>query len=219
MGNSKLTENQLRRMPVYLNYLKRISDKGVNFISCQEIADANFLNQEQVRKDIALVSSINGVPNKGRDVKLLIRDIEKVLGIDNENDAIIVGIGSLGTALCNYNGFRSYGLRIVAGFDHNESLIGKVINGIPIYNLIDLKKINEKLNVKIAIMTVPALAAKEVANILINNGIEAIWNFAPIKLDLGDKVIITNMDMASSLASLSHKLYIKHHENKGDKNE
>ncbi|MCI6789014.1 MAG: redox-sensing transcriptional repressor Rex [Mollicutes bacterium] len=216
MEKTKFTENQLRRMPAYLSYLKMISNQGVNFISCQEIALALHLNQEQVRKDIALISSINGVPNKGRDISLLIKDIETQLGINNDNDAIIVGIGSLGTALCNYNGFVSYGLRIVAGFDKNPNVIGKVINGVPIYDIGDMTNVINNLKTRIAIVTVPSASAIDICKMLVANGIEAIWNFAPIKLDLGDDVIITNMDMASSLATLSHKLYIKHHKEKGE---
>lgn len=205
----KLTSNQLKRMPSYLDLLRRLSSNGIKFISCQTIADCLNLNKEQVRKDIALVSSIDGVPNRGRNINLLIQDIETILGLDNNNNAILIGVGSLGTALLNYTGFVHYGLKIVAAFDSNQDLIGKEINSIKIHDLSDLKEIIESEKAYIGIITVPHDYAQGIADQLVDSGIEAIWNFAPISLEVNEGVIVSNMDMAQSLATLSHKLYLK----------
>lgn len=205
----KLTTNQLKRMPTYLDLLRKLSSNGVKYISCQTIADCLSLNKEQVRKDIALVSSIDGIPNKGRNIDLLIKDIEIVLGLDNGNKAILIGVGSLGTALLKYNGFKNYGLKIVGAFDKNKALVGKKINDIEIYDLEKLRNVIEANNAHIGILTVPSEVAQSVTEMMIENGIEAIWNFAPANLTLNENIIVSNMDMAQSLATLSHKLYIK----------
>ena len=126
----KLTTNQLKRMPSYLDLLRRLANDGIKYISCQTIADCLSLNKEQVRKDIALVSQDVGVPNKGRKINDLIKDIEIVLGLNNDYCAVLIGVGSLGTALLNYGGFTNYGLKIIAAFDNKVELIDKEVNGI-----------------------------------------------------------------------------------------
>lgn len=205
-----LTTNQLRRIPRYLSYLRTLSASNISYVSCQQIAKSLSLNEEQVRKDIALVSKVNGVPNKGRNIEILIKDIESTLGIDNVNDAILVGVGSLGTALLNYKGFLNYGLQIIGAFDKDINLVGKTINGIMVYDINEVDLVLKKLKAPIGIITVPSNNANEVANLLVKAGIEAIWNFAPTQINANDDVIVTNIDMAANLATLSHKLYLKH---------
>ena len=205
-----LTTNQLRRIPRYLSYLRTLNASNISYVSCQQIAKSLSLNEEQVRKDIALVSKVNGVPNKGRNIEILIKDIESTLGIDNVNDAILVGVGSLGTALLNYKGFLNYGLQIIGAFDKDINLVGKTINGIMVYDINEVDLVLKKLKAPIGIITVPSNNANEVANLLVKAGIEAIWNFAPTQINVNDDVIVTNIDMAANLATLSHKLYLKH---------
>ncbi|MFA6755348.1 MAG: redox-sensing transcriptional repressor Rex [Bacilli bacterium] len=209
MKNKTLTRNQLRRLPDYLNLLKNLAGEGVKYISCQTIADCLNLNQEQVRKDIALISTIDGIPNRGRDINLLIKDIETILGYDDTHNAILVGVGNLGSALLNFNGFEQYGLKIVAAFDGNSNVIGKRMNNIPVYSITKIEDILPNVKARIGIITVPVGAAQEVANILMDNGIEAIWNFAPTNIIVREGVIISSMNMATSLAVLSHQLFLK----------
>ncbi len=212
MEKKHLTKNQLRRLPSYLHLLKNLSGSGMKDVSCQTIASCLDLNKEQVRKDIALISSINGVPNKGRDINLLIKDIETILGYDDTHNAFIVGVGSLGKAFLHYKGFENYGLKIVCAFDNNPDIVGKNINDKPVYNVSEInKELLEKLNAKIGVISVPAEAAQEVADKMVSAGVEAIWNFAPTKLLLPKDIIVSNMDLATSLAVLSHQLYLKKH--------
>ena len=212
MEKKHLTKNQLRRLPSYLHLLKNLSGSGMKDVSCQTIAYCLDLNKEQVRKDIALISSINGVPNKGRDINLLIKDIETILGYDDTHNAFIVGVGSLGKAFLHYKGFENYGLKIVCAFDNNPDIVGKNINDKPVYNVSEInKELLEKLNAKIGVISVPAEAAQEVADKMVSAGVEAIWNFAPTKLLLPKDIIVSNMDLATSLAVLSHQLYLKKH--------
>ncbi len=204
-----ITQAQLRRIPSYLQTLTDFKNKGYQFISSNDIADSLNLNFEMVRKDIANISSKKGIPNKGRNIDELINDIEKVFGHDQNHNALLVGVGSLGRALLNYTGFEHYGLNIVAAFDNKKECIGTKINNVPIYDFDDLRDVKRLYNASIGIICVQKEHAQNVAIHLVAAGIEAIWNFAPIKLNLNDDVIVSNMDMAESLAKLAHRLYKK----------
>ena len=212
--SKNLSKNQLRRLPEYLTLLRNLKQNGIKYISCQTIADCLNLNKELVRKDIAAVSSYDGVPNKGRDIVLLIKDFEKILGYDSSHNAVLVGVGSLGKALLCYDGFSTYGLKIVGAFDRNPELIGRTINDIHIHDSRRMFGTLSTLNANIGIICVPSGFAQEVANDLVDSGIEAIWNFAPTKIEVKKDVILSNMDMATSLAVLSHQLYLKKNKRK-----
>lgn len=203
------SKNSLKRIPFYLDYLKKIKCEGEKYISSTSIAKKLNLNDVQVRKDLALVSQKGGKPKIGYEIDELISDIELFLGCDNENQSILVGVGSLGKALLNYNGFSSYGLSIIKAFDVNENLFNTTINGIevlPIEQMVDFCKQNE---VHIGIITVPGVYAQDICNRMIDSGVKAIWNFAPTKLIVSDDILIQNENMASSLAILSRHLNIK----------
>ena len=150
----------------------------------------------------------SGVKITANQINDLIKDIEIVLGLNNDYCAVLIGVGSLGTALLNYGGFTNYGLKIIAAFDNKVELINKEVNGIKVYDINYLKDYIANENVHIGIITVPRDYAQDVANLLVEAGIEAIWNFAPVSLVVKEGVIVSNMDMAQSLATLSHKLYL-----------
>lgn len=210
MANKTLTKNQLRRLPDYLSLLKNYQTDGIRYVNCQLVADDLNLNQEQVRKDIAAVASTNGVPNKGRDLNILIWDIEQVLGYDDIHNAILIGVGNLGTALLKYQGFGEFGLKIIGAFDSQENKVGERINGVRINSIDRLEATFMDYNAKIGIIAVPKEYAQDICNRLIKCGIQAIWNFAPTNLYIENKeVILSNMNMANSLAVLSYQLFLK----------
>ncbi len=206
MKGKVVSKNQLRRLPFYLSYLKNKCNDGVLYISSPQIASGLGLSEEQVRKDLALVSRQCGKPKTGRNVSVLISDIEEYLGYKNTNKAILVGAGHLGSALFAYQGFEKYGLDIVAAFDNNSEKIGTKMADKHIYSLDSLEEVCASYNISIGIITVPTEAAQEVCDRLVKTGIKAIWNFAPIKLNTPDYIIVQNENMASSLAILSSKL-------------
>jgi len=201
-----VTINQLNRYPVYLRYLKSIRDNGKSQTSAPLIAKNLGLNEEQVRKDLQVVATTDGKPKSGRVIKELISDIETFLGYNDVNDAVIIGVGHLGGALINYKGFADLGLNILAGFDDNPNIVGLTINNKKIYSVDKMENLIPRLNVQIAILTVPLEEAQKMAEKLIKIGIKAIWNFAPVHLEVPDEVVVENVNLASSLAVLSHKL-------------
>lgn len=196
----------LERLPRYYRYLLDLQQKGEKNISSVKISEDLKLNSIQVRKDLAGISSTSGKPKTGFYVDELIQDIASFLGYDNTTDAIIIGVGQLGKTLLSYPGFSNYGLNIVAGFDLNEEVLKQDVNGKKILPMYKLQDYLERTKVHIGIITVPANFAQQVADLLVNAGIKAIWNFAPTHIIVPDDVVIKNEDMAASLAILSNKL-------------
>ena len=206
MKTKSASKNQLRRFPIYLSYLRERQAEGLEYISSPQIALSLNLSEEQVRKDLNLVSSRSGKPKVGRDIKLLIFDIEEFLGYRDSRKAVLVGAGHLGRALMAHDGFVSYGLDIVCAFDNDIYKTDCIFNGKNIYSISQLEKICHELNVHIGIITVPQKYAQEVCDRLIAVGIRGIWNFTSAVLEVPDNVIVQNENMASSLAILSNKL-------------
>lgn len=198
----EISKATLIRLPQYLRILKKLRKEKVETISSTIIAEKLKLNSIQVRKDLALVSHEEGKPGIGFNVEELIKDLEKVLGLDNVSDAIIVGAGRLGQALLNYSGFEG-NFNIVMAFDIDE----EKCNGKNIFNINDIKEITKEKNIKIGIITVQKESAQQVCDLLIECGIKAIWNFAPITLNVPEDVIIKNEDLSASLMILSKKLH------------
>ena len=204
MATQAVSKQTLSRLPQYLSYLESLSD-AVRTISATGIAAALNLNQVQVRKDLASVSS-SGKPKVGYMRRDLIREIKTFLGYDSADEAVIVGAGKLGRALMGYTGFRDYGLNILAAFDTNEDVIGEDENGRPIMPIEVLKETCLRLGVHIGIITVPSLAAQNVCDRLFDAGVLAVWNFAPVRLVVPEGILVQNDNMASALAILSNHL-------------
>jgi len=196
----------LLRLPMYYRYLLSLQKNGETNISSVKISVDLNLNAIQVRKDLACVSSIAGKPKAGFNVNKLIKDIAMFLDYNNTTDAIIVGVGQLGKTLLSYTGFKNYGLNIMAGFDIDENVCEKKINGKLIMHVEKIEEFVKRNNVYIGIITVPAENAQMICDQLVGAGIKAIWNFAPVHISVPDNVVVKNEDMAESLALLSNKL-------------
>lgn len=197
-----ISTRTLKRLPYYFNYLVNEHKSVDGYISSATIAAALGLNEVQVRKDIASACCIRGVPKKGFPVNELIKGLQECLGHNSVNDAILVGCGNLGRALMQYKGFEQYGLNIVAAFDLEEG----DLEGKKIYDISELPRFIRERGIKIAVITVPASTAQVVCDVLTDNGILAVWNFAPVHLSVPRGVLVQNENMASSLAVLSNHL-------------
>ena len=213
MEPKKISQSVLKRLPGYLAYLKSLPENAPPHISATTLAGALGMGEVQVRKDLAMVSD-GGRPKIGYLREALIEDIEQFLGYDNTTDAVLIGAGKLGQALMAYTGFDDYGLNIMAAFDRNP-LINKTDDGKAVYPMTKLEKFCRTHKVLMGIITVPSDNAQEVADQLIACGIKAIWNFAPIHLDVPDNILVQNENMATSLAVLSVHLQAQIKEEKG----
>ena len=203
--NKQISKRTLYRLPVYLSLLQEKVKEGVEYISATSIANILGLNHVQVRKDLSCASSA-GRPKVGYETKVLIKDLQNFLDYNNTKDAVIVGAGGLGRALRGYDGFKSYGLNIVAAFDVNSALCGKQINGKTIFHVDKLPELTKRMNIHIGIITAPAENAQNICDTLVKSGVLAIWNFAPVSLTVPKGIIVQNENMATSLAILSNKL-------------
>ena len=197
-----ISRSVLKRLPVYLAYLKNMPEDAPAHISATALAAALGMGEVQVRKDLALVSD-GGRPKIGYQRIALVEDIEQFLGYDNTTDAIIVGAGKLGCALLGYEGFAEYGLNIVAAFDRTPHVDD---SGKPVYPMDKLQSFCKRNKILMGIITVPASCAQEVADLMIDSGIKAIWNFAAVHLEAPANILIQNQNMATNLAVLSMHL-------------
>ncbi|MFP4355265.1 MAG: redox-sensing transcriptional repressor Rex [Phycisphaerae bacterium] len=195
----------LLRLPSYRRFLRGWAEQGNENVSCTDIAGALGQDPTQVRKDVA-VTGIVGRPRVGYNVGELAAAIDSFLGWDNVSDAFLVGAGNLGAALIGYEEFKNYGMNIVAAFDVDVRKIDSQIQGRPVFGLDKLPDLADRMHVRIGIIAVPSAAAQSVATLMVLAGMQAIWNFAPIRLDVPDGIIVETVDLRASLAVLTSKL-------------
>jgi|CZKF01.1.fsa_nt_gi redox-sensing transcriptional repressor len=200
-----IPQPSLRRLPQYHHYLVELESKGIGRVSCSVIGLALGLVPVQVRKDLQYTGII-GKPKTGYSVSELILAIETFLGWNNVNEAFLVGVGNLGTALLGHERFTQFGLKIVAAFDTDPAKIGQWIHEKAVLPLEKLASLASRMSIHLGIITTPAQVAQAVADEMVKGGIQAIWNFAPVKLRVPDHIIVHNEDLYNSLASLSWKL-------------
>ena len=200
-----VSENTLRRLPQYLMVLRKFQSEGIAFCSASRIAHELKLTSIQVRKDLHDVSSQAGIPNQGRDVGKLIDEIETFLGYKEYSQAVLVGAGKLGSALLSYKGFKDYNVKIVLAFDERIQNF-ESFAGIPIYHPSKLKSLVSRLHIHIGIIVVGKESAQTVCDMLVESGVKAIWNFAPVHLVVPKDVFVYHENMAESLAILSQKI-------------
>ena len=201
----------IQRLPSYLRVLRAAKARGELFASCTKIADELGQQSVQVRKDLA-ITGVMGRPKVGYQIDELIGAIESFLGWDQKTTAFLFGVGKLGTAILNYSGFAADGLEIVEVFDANPKLIGRVVNGRTIRDPKDAAALARAFrkehgrNVDMGIVTVPGPAAQDVARILIEAEIHAIWNYAPATLELPADTLCENVKLSESFAVLTRRM-------------
>ncbi len=207
-----ISTQALERMPYYLQYLKQLQKEGVTAVASPAIAADLTLNEVQVRKDLAAVSTSKGKPKAGFVIEDLIYNMEDILGYHNVKDAVLAGAGFLGRALLSYKDFDNSGMHIVAAFDTDNAVVGSEICGKKVLSADKLSSMCRRLNIHIGIITVPKDQAQTVCDQMVAGGILAIWNFAPIHLSAPDNILVRNENMTASLAILSKHLQekIKH---------
>lgn len=199
----------LRRLPLYLHFLKQLQEEKILFVSSTLLANQLQFESIQVRKDLA-VTGILGRPKVGYPVPELINRIQSFINWDKTMNAVIIGAGSLGSALLGYNGFEDSGLKIIAAFDSDKNKIGTIIRERKVYSLNDLNKFAEENDVVVGIMTVPAKYAQSTADLLVKANIKSIWNFTPAVLETPDNIIVKNQDPIRGLAELTYRVKLMH---------
>lgn len=195
----------VRRLPAYLQLLRVLQGEGHEYVSGTVLATTHNLEPVIVRKDLA-VTGITGTPRRGFRVAELIVAIEAFLGWNNQTKAVLVGTGNLGTALLGYRGFENLGLRIAGAFDSDPERIGQWVQGRQVQAMSRLPAFTRRQGITLGVLTVPAGAAQEAADLMVKAGIQGIWNFSPVKLTVPEGVVVQKEDLAEGLAVLSHRL-------------
>ena len=205
METKQISKAVIKRLPRYYRYLGELMEDNVERISSNELSKKMHTTASQIRQDLNNFGGF-GQQGYGYNVHYLYTEIGKILGLDIVHPMIIVGAGNLGQALANYVEFEKRGFKLVGIFDVNPVLEGIAVRGIEIQMLSDLPLFLKENEVEIAILTLPKNKAKEMAKILIDNGIKAIWNFAHTDLVVPDDVVVENVHLSESLMRLSYRV-------------
>lgn len=205
VNKSRIPRPTVKRLSLYLRELESLEEAGQQTISSKQLGDALGLTDAQVRKDLAYFGQF-GHPGIGYRIAELISQLRKILGTDRQWNAAIVGAGNIGRALMPYARFRRKGFEIVAVFDADARVVGKEVAGHRVRPMSDLPALVKERNILIGIVAVPVSAAQSVANALIQAGVKGILNFAPVRLDVNDRVSVVSVDFLVSLEQLAFQI-------------
>ena len=201
----KVPEPTLRRLPWYLSNIKLMKEKGEQYVSSTQISKEINIDASQIAKDLSYVN-ISGRTRVGYNIDALIEVLESFLGFTNMHKACLFGVGSLGAALLRDSGLHHFGLEIVAAFDVNPELVGKDLNGIPIFHSDDFEAKMKEYDVNIGVLTVPINIAQEITNKMVDGGIKAVWNFTPFRIRVPENIVVQNTSLYAHLAVMFNRL-------------
>ena len=205
LEHRKISRAVIARLPRYYRFLGELLDAGVERISSNDLSKKMHVTASQIRQDLNNFGGF-GQQGYGYNVKYLHSEIGKILGLDKTHNFIIIGAGNLGQALANYASFEKSGFVLKSLFDVNPRLDGISIRGIRVRMMDELIGFLKENDIEIAALTIPKSKAVEVADILVKNGIKAIWNFAHTDLTLPKDVIVENVHLSDSLMQLSYNI-------------
>lgn len=205
MEEKCISKAVIKRLPRYYRYLGELIEEGVERISSNELSAKMRVTASQIRQDLNNFGGF-GQQGYGYNVPYLYEEIGKILGLDKTHHMIIIGAGNLGQALANYVKFEKRGFKIVGIFDVNPVLKGISIRGNEIRMMEELPQFLKEEKAEIATLTLPKNNAAEAADLLVKNGIKAIWNFAHLDLNVPKDVIVENVHLSESLMRLSYNL-------------
>jgi redox-sensing transcriptional repressor len=201
----RIADSTVRRLSLYLRFLEESAQRGLVTISSDELARRGGTTSAQVRKDLSFFGSF-GKRGLGYSVPELTDSLREILGLRKEWQVIIVGAGKIGTALAQYRGFRQRGFRVTAVYDRDPKKIGTKWDALTVRDMSQLERDIAKERPDIAVLTTPADEAQAVVDQLVNAGIRALLNFAPIQLHVPPEVTLKNVNMAMELEGLSFAL-------------
>ena len=201
----EVSEPSLRRLPWYLSNIKLMKEKGEQYVSSTQISKEINIDASQIAKDLSYVN-ISGRTRVGYNIDALIEVLESFLGFTNMHKAFLFGVGSLGAALLRDSGLHHFGLEIVAAFDVNPELVGKDLNGIPIFHSDDFEAKMKEYDVNIGVLTVPINIAQEITNKMVDGGIKAVWNFTPFRIRVPENIVVQNTSLYAHLAVMFNRL-------------
>lgn len=203
----------IKRLPKYHRYLNELMKNDVDRISSKELGEKIGFTASQIRQDLNCFGDF-GQQGYGYNVRDLYNQISTILGLDREYKTIIVGAGNIGQAIANYSRFDKIGFDLKAIFDANPKLVGMRIRDIEIEDIDNLKSYIQDHKIDIGIICVPRINAQKVCDILVEGGVQGVWNFAPVDLVVPDEVTVENVHLSESFLTLIYLLHTKQDEGK-----
>ena len=205
-GEHEIPDIVIRRLPIYVRTLKAIDDAGIATVSSDELAEQIGVTAAQIRRDLSYFGKF-GKQGKGYEVSTLVAEIHRILNLDRRWDVALVGFGHLGQAIAAYKGFEPSSFRIAAIFDRNPERIGqRAHGGIEVMHASRITTVVRELGIRMGIVAVPAIAAQDVADALVDGGVTAILNYAPAILRVPDNVWIREIDPTGAMQSMTYYL-------------
>jgi redox-sensing transcriptional repressor len=205
MNANRIPDIIIGRLPVYLRALQQLSDKGIMTTSSQELGEIIGISAAQIRKDISQFGEF-GKQGTGYSIPFLIERLRDILKVDRVWEVVIVGMGDIGHALARYNGFTNRGFHVNMVFDNDPEKIGQKVGDYEIYDTATLIEKVKQNKIKVAMLTVPASSAQDIADLLVKAGIKAILNYAPISLNVPPGVRVQYTDPVTHLQRMTYYL-------------
>ena len=209
MKDQVIPKATARRLPLYYRYLRMLHDTGKNKVSSTELSEAVQVDSATIRRDFSYFGEL-GKRGYGYDVENLMNFFAKTLNEDELTNVALIGVGNLGSALLKYKFHQSNSIRVSCAFDVNEDIVGRIVDGIPVYPMEDMMEQIRVQQIEVAILTIPARKAQEVVNKLAEAGVKGILNFTAARLVAPPEVLIQNADLTNELQTL---IYFLHHDN------
>ena len=208
MEAKEISQAVIGRLPRYLRYLGELKDEGVERVSSQELSELMKVTASQIRQDFNNFGGF-GQQGYGYNVEYLYEEISKILGLDRRHNFVIIGAGNLGRALGNYLNFERRGFIFKGIFDKNPKLVGDDVRGVKVMSIDGLERFLQENDIDIAVLTIPKTSAVDIVNVLVDNGIRAIWNFAHVDLNVPEGILVENVHLSDSLMKLSYNINCK----------
>ena len=205
MNSEKIPDIIIGRLPIYLRALQRLTEQGIYNTSSQELGEMIGISAAQIRKDISQFGEF-GKQGTGYSIPFLIERLQAIMKINRIWDVIVVGMGDIGHALARYNGFVNRGFKVTMLFDNDLDKVGQKVNDLEIFSMDSMVEKVKQNKIKVAMLTVPASAAQDVAEQLVKAGVKAILNYAPIHLNVPKDVRVQHIDPATHLQRMTYYL-------------
>ena len=205
MSKDGISRAVIKRLPRYYRYLGELMEYGIDKISSSDLSERMNVTASQIRQDLNNFGGF-GQQGYGYNVEHLYQEIGKLLGVDKKHNMIIIGSGNLGQAIANYTNFERRGFVVTGLFDKNKELHGKIVRGIKVMPMEELKDFIKDNDIDIAALTLPKTEAVKIAELVVNYGVKAIWNFAHVDLRVPKGIVVENVHLSESLMMLSYNL-------------
>ena len=206
MQSFEVPEVVVVRLPLYVRALTHLLSEGTDVVSSQQLGRRLQMTPAQIRKDLSYFGRF-GKQGRGYDVQFLLKELRRILGLDREWRACLIGVGRLGRAIINYPGFAPQAFKIVAAFDRDPQQVGIALGSLQVQSMSELRNTVQEKSISIGIVAVPAIQAQSVIDQLVDSGVKGILNYAPSAPQVPMDIVMRNIDPVLSLQSMTFYLH------------